>query len=89
MEVLYDHQVFAWTRYAGIPRYFSELILALRNDTGVHVSIPRIPTTSKDYFSLMEGGARWCITLFTFEVSKFIYRLFRQRFHPKSLLSNW
>ena len=61
MKVLYDHQVFAWTRYAGIPRYFSELILALRNDATIHVTIPNFPTTSKDYLSL-RGKEKMCLT---------------------------
>ena len=32
MRLLYDYQAFVWSKYAGIPRYFSQLIQAYDDD---------------------------------------------------------
>lgn len=49
MKILYDHQAFVWSKYAGIPRYFSELISALKKYPDIEIIIPDIYTVSEDY----------------------------------------
>ena len=49
MRVLYDHQAFVWSKYAGIPRYFSQLIQSYDNDDDIEVIVPDFYTISEDY----------------------------------------
>lgn len=49
MRVLYDYQAFVWSKYGGIPRYFSQLIQTLRNDPDVELTVPDFYTVSEDY----------------------------------------
>ena len=52
MRVLYDHQAFVWSKYAGIPRYFSELINKLQTYPDMDLIIPDFYTISEDYRAL-------------------------------------
>ena len=52
MDILYDHQAFRTGRFSGIPRYFSELILQYKSDTGITPIIPAFWTINHDYRNL-------------------------------------
>ena len=62
MKVLYDLQAFQWTRYSGIPRYFTELISQFRMMDDVDVQLPCAYCMNRGYQNLfpnMKSSFRW------------------------------
>lgn len=52
MKVLYDLQAFQWTRYSGIPRYFTELISEFNTMDDVYVQLPCTYCMNRGYQNL-------------------------------------
>ena len=62
MKVLYDLQAFQWTRYSGIPRYFTELISQFRVMDDIDVLLPCAYCMNRGYQNLfpdLMNSIRW------------------------------
>ena len=58
MKILFDLQAFMWTKYSGIPRYFSELILELRQDSTMDIVLPHSYCMNRSYWDLYPSSSK-------------------------------
>lgn len=57
MRILFDLQAFMWTKYSGIPHYFSELIAALRQDSTLDIVLPHSFCMNRYYWDLYPSSS--------------------------------
>ncbi|MDV0443859.1 glycosyltransferase family 1 protein [Methanorbis rubei] len=83
MRVLYDHQAFRLGKYAGIPRYFTELISRYQSGNQITPIIPDMWSVTQDYRKLQH-----CPENITWNIRDKIVTLSLQMFHqnPSRLL---
>ena len=61
MKIFYDLQVFMWTKYSGILRYFSGLISAFKTDTETDVVLQQVYCINRNYKDLYPSS-HWLIS---------------------------
>lgn len=54
MRIFFDTEAFRWSKYSGIPRYFSELICEFQTDSNIKIVLPQVYCRNADYQRLME-----------------------------------